>query len=233
MRIERSEFGHEYGQGVYRFGYCEYAYSEPGDAPAELYANGWLPHTADPAVKNRFYMARGARVVLAKYAFTSENRRIAKRFDSKFTVSRITPEQVTEDIRTLFLTYFAERHGPRVMPEARLQSIFELPLPLELVVYKKDEVVTAAVLEIGDASFGHIYYSAYDVSLINQSLGMWLMLDVARQAKAAGREHYYLGTVYGEKALYKANLEPIEFWDGSTWNPDIAALKTLARSDSK
>jgi arginyl-tRNA--protein-N-Asp/Glu arginylyltransferase len=233
MRIERSEFGHEYGQGVYRFGYCEYAYSEAGDDPARIYADGWLPHTADPAIRNRFYMARGARVVLKDYTYTSENRRVAKRFDGMFTTERIVPNAVDADIRTLFLKYFAERHGPRVMPEARLESILATPLPLEVVVYKKGGVVTAAVLEIGDATFGHIYYSAYDLSLIQQSLGMWLMLDVARQAKEAGRKHYYLGTVYGEKALYKANLEPLEFWDGTHWVRDAAKLKALARADAK
>lgn len=233
MRIERSEFGHEYGQGIYRFGYCEYAYSEPSDNPAEVYASGWLPHTADPAVKDRFYMARGARVVLPEYAYTSENRRIAKRFDAQFTCERIAPSAFDDELKKLFLAYFAERHGPRVMPEARLDSILATPLPLEVVVYKKGGQLTAAVLEIGDQTFGHIYYSAYDLSLIQQSLGMWLMLDVARQSKERGRAHYYLGTVYGEKALYKANLEPIEFWDGTHWVRDAAKLKELARADAK
>jgi len=233
MRIERIEFGHEYGASVYRFGYCEYGYLEEGDRPADIYVQGWLPHTPDPAVRNRFYMARGARVLLPEFVYTSENRRVAKRFENMFTCERLAPSEAGDDLRTLFLTYFAERHGPRVMPEARLEAILATPLPLEIIEYKKDGKLTAAVLEIGDQSFGHFYYSAYDLSLVQQSLGMWLMLDGARQAKEAGRTYYYLGTVYGEKALYKANLEPLEFWDGTSWNPDSALLKTLARADSK
>jgi arginyl-tRNA--protein-N-Asp/Glu arginylyltransferase len=178
-------------------------------------------------------MARGARVLLHDFSYTSENRRVAKRFENMFTVERIVPASVGEDIRTLFLTYFAERHGSRVMPPARLDAILATPLPLEVVTYKKDGELTAAVLEIGDKTFGHIYYSAYALSLIRQSLGMWLMLDVARQAKEAGRTHYYLGTVYGEKALYKANLEPLEFWDGTAWNTDVTQLRALARAEQK
>ncbi|MBI2410260.1 GNAT family N-acetyltransferase [Candidatus Kaiserbacteria bacterium] len=233
MKISRNEFGHEYGQGVYRFGYCEYAYLERGDSPADIYAQGFLPHTADPAVRNRFYMARSARILLEDFAYTSENRRIAKRFEDTFVVDRLEPRAADEEVRTLFLDYFAKRHGPRVMPPERLEAILAMPLPLHILTYRVNGELIAAVLEIAESSFGHFYYSAYDLSLVQQSLGMWLMLDATRRAKEDGRTHYYLGTVYGEKALYKANLSPLEFWDGARWNDDIARLKALARAESK
>jgi arginyl-tRNA--protein-N-Asp/Glu arginylyltransferase len=57
------------------------------------------------------------------------------------------------------------------------------------------------------------------------------MLDCIRSAKAAGLKHYYLGTVYGEKALYKTNFEPLEWWDGKSWSKDIALLKELSRRE--
>lgn len=233
MKITRSEFDYEYGQGVYRFGYCEYGWLEEGDRAGDLYERGFLPHTADPSVRNRFYMARSGRVLLEPFSYTSENRRIAKRFEGAFTRERLPAAGADEAVRALFLNYFAERHGPLIMPAARLDAILATPLPLSLITYTKDGTLVAAVLEIGDASFGHFYYSAYDLSLVQQSLGMWLMLDCARQAKEDGRAHYYLGTVYGEKALYKANLTPLEFWDGTSWNSDLGLLKTLARADSK
>ena len=233
MKITREEFGHEYGQGVYRFGYCEYAWLEDGDQPVDIYAKGFIPHTVDPSVRNRFYLARSSRIELERFSYTSENRRVAKRFENMFITQRLEPAAMDESMRALFLSYFAERHGPRIMPEARLDAILATPLPLSLITYKKDSRLIAAVLEIGDNSFGHFYYSAYDLSLVQQSLGMWLMLDGARRAKEASRTHYYLGTVYGEKALYKTNLGPLEFWDGSVWSTDLAHLKKLARAESK
>lgn len=231
MKITRNEFGYEYT--TYRFGYCEYAYLEPGDNVTDFYQQGFLPHTADPSVRNRFYLARSARIMLDTFSYTSENRRVAKRFENTYVTERLPASAADESIRTLFLTYFAGRHGPRVMPAARLDAILATPLPLHVITYKKDDKLIAAVFEIVEGSFGHIYYSAYDLSLIQQSLGMWLMLDRARQAKEDGRTHYYLGTVYGEKALYKANLEPLSWWDGSSWSTDITRLKILARSESK
>src|SRR3989338_4644717 len=94
MKITRNEFGHEYGQGIYRFGYCEYAFLENGDHPVDIYQQGFLPHTADPAVRNRFYMARGARVLLKDFVYTSENRRITKRFENMFTAERLAPSEI-------------------------------------------------------------------------------------------------------------------------------------------
>ena len=77
----------------------------------------------------------------------------------------------------------------------------------------------------------HYWFSFYDLSLVHQSLGMWLMLDCIRDAKARGIEHYYLGTVYGAKALYKTNFEPLEWWSGNAWSADTVKLKARARAD--
>lgn len=233
MKITRQEFGHEYGEGIYRFGYCEYAALEAGDQLADFYANGFLPHSADPEVTSTFYMARSARISLKEFTLTSENRRIAKRFDNTLTVKEMPAKDMPEEIRALFLEYFAKRHGKNVMPKERLEGILAWPVPLKLVVYENNSVPLAAVLEVSDGAFGHFWYSAYDLALTNQSLGMWLMIDGARRAKERSLSYYYLGTVYGPKALYKANLTPLEFWDGTSWNRDINLLKQLARSETK
>jgi CelD/BcsL family acetyltransferase involved in cellulose biosynthesis len=119
------------------------------------------------------------------------------------------------------------------MPPARFDAILSSSLPIRFFVYEKDGALAAAALEVFGASFGHFWFSAYDLSQVNQSLGMWLMLDATRRAKKEGHTHYYLGTVYGTKALYKTNLEPLEFWDGSFWNTDRELLKALAREESK
>lgn len=230
MRLVREEYGADYAH--YRFGYCEWLDVEPGDAVSEMYAGGYLPYSGDPRIQGRFYMARSARLPLARFAFTSENRRIAGHFDGAFTRTVMPAREASEAVRELFLTYFAERHGPGIMPRERLAGILATPLPLSLITYERDGALTAAVLEVGDAHCGHFWFSAYSLALVKQSLGLWLIQDGARAAQAAGKSHYYLGTLYGTKALYKTNLAPLEWWAGSSWSGDLAALKALARADS-
>lgn len=232
MKISRKEFAHEYA--TYRFGYCEYAEIETGDDPRDIYELGFLPYSADPKVQGSFYMARSARVALDHFSYTSENRRIGRFFDGTFSRRVVSQEEMLADerIQNLFLTYFAERHGTSVMPKERLEGILRSPLPLRGICYEKDGALIAVVFEIMGEDFGHFWFSAYDLTYVHQSLGMWLMLDCAQKAKEAGLLHYYLGTVYGEKALYKTNLEPLEYWDGAEWSSDISTLKELARTES-
>lgn len=229
MKVSRAEFGHEYA--TYRFGYCEWAELERGDAVEHFYANGFLPYSADPKIQGKFYMARSARIPLARFATTSENRRIAKRFDN--TLVRRVSEKCDVRVRELFLEYFAKRHGKSVMSAERFDAILSTPLPLRVITYEQNNEPVAAVLEVAEGGFGHFWFSAYDPALVEQSLGMWLMLDCVRAAKEAGLAHYYLGTVYGGKALYKTNLEPLEWWDGSSWMSDLPRLKALARAESR
>lgn len=231
MRRTREEFGADYAH--YRFGYCQWLDHEAGDDLAAIYAEGHLPYSGDPKVLGRFYMARSARVALDRFCFTSENRRIAKRFDGVFARRILPAREAGEDARELFLRYFAARHGAAVMPRERLASILATPLPLSLIEYRQGDTLTAAVLEAGDAQMGHFWFSAYDLALVSQSLGLWLIQDGACRAKSAGRAHYYLGTVYGAKALYKTNLAPLEWWDGAAWRSDLAALKQRARAESR
>lgn len=233
MKIRRNEFGHEYEK--YRFGYCEYAELEQGDNPEDFYKNGFLPYSADPLVHNLFYMARSARVVLKTFELSSENRRVAKRFDNVFSTRSLSVNEAESDsrIREMFLNYFKLRHGKSIMPRERFDTILASLLPLRVIIYEKGKSLVAVVLEVSDKTFGHFWFSAYDLSYAKQSLGMWLMLDAVRSAKAVGKKHYYIGTVYGEKALYKTNLGPLEFWDGSTWSTDLSHLKKLARAESK
>lgn len=233
MKTYSSEFGHDYD--TYSFGYCNYAIREPGDRLAKIYASGYLPYSGKAGVKDIFYMARSARVDLSRFSLSSENRRIAKRFDGTFEREEMPLARFDTSDKT-FLTfclhYFRERHGQYVMPKERLRTILDMGLASDITMYRADEATVAYVLEVRDAEMAHFWYSFYDLSYVRRSLGMWLMLDALRQAKAAGKTYFYIGTVYGDKALYKVNFSALEYWDGCEWIADVKRLKTLARSDS-
>lgn len=204
-----------------------------GEPLDEIYNHGYLPYSGAKDSKDIFYSGRSARVVLAAFELTSENRRIAKRFDGEFGKTRIPFIEFipNEHFWTLSLTYFAQKHGENAMPRARIEALFSAGLITTVVTYQKDNEIVGYVLEVEEGTMGHYWYSFYDIQYAKQSLGMWLMLDCIHSAKEQGLSHYYLGTVYGEKALYKTNFEPLEWWDGSRWNTDIKLLKETGRSE--
>ena len=208
---------------------------EAGDSLQQLYALGYLPYSGARELHNIFYDARSARIVVPRFELTSENRRIAKKFDGQFTKKRvpIANFKVDEAFVTFCLGYFAQKHGARAMPRERLETIMHSGLITTVVIYQSGARTAAYVLEVREGSIGHYWFSFYDLAYARQSLGLWLMLDCLREAKASGLAYYYLGTVYGEKALYKTNFEPLEWWDGTGWSGDRGLLKERSRSDNE
>ncbi|HVY72553.1 MAG TPA: GNAT family N-acetyltransferase [Candidatus Paceibacterota bacterium] len=204
-----------------------------GEPLAEVYEQGYLPYSGAQDSKDIFYSGRSARVILADFELSSENRRIAKKFDGAFTREVIPFAEFKPDdyFWTLSLTYFAQKHGANAMPRARIEALFDAGILTSVIVYSNAEKIVAYVLEAEDGNMGHYWYSFYDITLAKQSLGMWLMLDCVRAAKERGLAYYYLGTVYGEKALYKTNFQPLEWWDGTGWNIDQKLLRERGRSE--
>lgn len=236
MRKFQSEFGHNYK--TYSFGYANYCIREQKDKLSDIYTAGYLPYSSSPGIKDIFYMARSARVPLAGFIFSSENRRVAGKFDNKLTRRSIPFKDCdTKDknFKNFCVNYFTKRHGPLVMPEKRLETMLDSDLITNIVFYTglNSTRSIACVFEVSDKNITHFWYSFYDLSLVHQSLGMWLMLDSARHAKDAGKKYFYAGTVYSEKALYKTAFDNIEYWNGSEWVADKKQLKKLGRSDNK
>lgn len=233
MREWRAEFLKQYE--TYSFGYCSYALYESGDVKADIYAGGYLPFSGSPDAQSVFYMARSARVPLTDFALTSENRRIAKMFDARFTRSSQSPAAfaANEENISFCLNYFASAHDARIMPRERLLHVLSDPLTTDVVSYWDGTKPIAHIIMVRDSSMDHFWFSSFSTEYLKKNLGMWLMLDCVREAKNEGKKYFYLGTVYGAKALYKANLEPLEWWNGTEWKQDAhnRELRTRANSD--
>lgn len=233
------EFSSEFGQSyhTYSFGYCNYALYEKGDDLSVIYDKGYLPFSGSSDIRNAFYMSRSARIPLRHFHESSENRRIEKRFHNAFK-RKVTPldkfDWDNKEFISFCTKYFSMRHGPAVMPEKRIRHILKCGLVTHIVSYAdKDNKIVGYVFEISDSKLSHFWFSFYDLSYVYRSLGVWLMLDCLRHAKVKGKEYFYVGTVYGEKALYKSNFNPIEFWNGIEWVKDVKKLKSRSRSDEE
>jgi len=78
----------------------------------------------------------------------------------------------------------------------------------------------------------HYWFSFYDLQYSRLGLGKWMMYSVIEQAKEQGLQEVYLGTCYGEKAMYKMrDFKGLQFFDGNTWNNDMKILKAKCKSD--
>lgn len=232
MKIFASEFGHSYE--TYSFAYALYLEREQSDKLHEIYEQGFLPYSGSKDIRDIFYMARGTRADIRSWQPTSENRRVLRMFDGQFEKKVRTVEEVKTD-ETFFdlcLSYFNLAHGS-VMPRERLELILSMDLISSIVEYSKEGMPVAYLLLVEDEIMSHYWFSFYAHEYTKTSLGMWLALDHIRELSTNGKKYFYFGTCYAEKALYKTNVEPLEFWNGKEWIKNTPLLKSLCRSDTE
>jgi hypothetical protein len=60
------------------------------------------------------------------------------------------------------------------------------------------------------------------------------MFSVIDWAKQQNLQEVYLGTCYGEKAMYKMrDFKGLSFFDGNEWNADMKLLKSKCKTDNE
>ncbi len=233
MKIYLQEFAHNYKK--YSFGYTLHALRQENDLVDDLYKKGFLPYTGNTKIKNTYYMARSCRVDLQKFSLSSENRRIQKKIlPGTFIKVKHPAEHYINDENFLnfCLDYFTKRHGLGIFSKERLQFILSFSKGINVIEYQNQKGDTMAyVIEAEGQNAAQYWFSFYDLDI--KSFGVWLMLDGITGAKEKDLQHYYLGTVYGEKSLYKTNFNALEYWDGNAWLQNITDLKKLAREDKE
>jgi len=220
MRCFSSEFAHNYG--TYSFGYCNYCELEKGDSLHEVYEKGYLPYSGSEDVWGTFYMARSARLSLQEWEPNSENRRVLRAHDEAFTRTVYPKDEFpnTEEFLKFCLAYFERHHGAHTMPKERLEHILQESALTHIAEYKNGKDLAGYVFLADDERMTHVWFYFYAPEFAKSSFGMWFLLHEARVSKEAGKEHFYIGTTYGDKSKYKTNFSNLEFWDGAKWVQD-------------
>ena len=235
MRIFYSESKPEYTS--YTFNYGIYCLKESNDELTEIYQSGFLPYSGNIKLEREvFYLARSLRVDLDRFEDSSENRRVARKMEPLGVVLEImNKEEVLrqDDAFTEFCElYIGARIGEAMTPD-RLRYILGLSTGTHIFRFSQGDKVVGYVLAACNEEVLHYWFSFFDLDLMQtHSLGKWMMWSVITWAKQNGRKQVYLGTVYGEKSLYKVrDHKGLTFFDGHGWNQDMKLLKEWCKSD--
>ena len=62
---------------------------------------------------------------------------------------------------------------------------------------------------------------------------MFMMTSAVAQLAELGFRHFYLGTCYSQKALYKTQFSGVEFFNGFRWSANLHELKYLLRREQQ
>lgn len=132
--------------------------------------------------------------------------------------------------RDFFKGYADTKWGKDVMTYERLDGLFNSRVVSHLLVFNERETgkeVGTVVLFLEGKEMAYYYYSFYDLTHPNRSLGMFMMTAAVKFFCEQGFRHVYLGTCYSRKALYKTQFPGIQFFNGFKWSENIEELKYL------
>jgi arginyl-tRNA--protein-N-Asp/Glu arginylyltransferase len=228
MKLLFSEAAADYSR--YFYPYVIWAVPEEGETPASLFGCGFLPGT--PRL-DRFYLCRNLRVDLKRYRSTSENRRILRKgagIEAEL-VSR-GDYRFDEERRQAWLKYAAARFGEGVMTDRRLESLMSGAVISHLLRFKDSSSgheMGTVLMYLEERSVAYYYYAFYDLEYLGRNLGMHMMTRAVELFAERGFAHLHLGTCYSERALYKAQFEGMEFFNGTGWSSNVEELKYLVR----
>jgi hypothetical protein len=232
MKLLFSEQNSDYDH--YQFPYAIWAMPEPGEAPSDVFNAGFLPSSRN---LDRFYMCRHVRVNLAKFAPSSENRRILRKGEG-IEVKLIPRERYdfTAERRQFFKTYADIKFGKDIMSFERLDGLFTSPIISHLLLFidiKTGAEVGAATVYLEGKELAFYYYAFYDLNYYARNLGMFMMTSAAALFAERGFKFLYLGTCYSQNALYKTQFAGSQFFNGFRWSDDMGELKFIIKRDKK
>jgi hypothetical protein len=230
MKLLFSEARPDYAH--YQFPYVVWAFPEPDETPADLFAAGFLPSSRQ---LDRFYLCRHIRVHLPRFRPSSENRRILRR-SQHFEAVCLPRAQLewTPQRRSFCLAYAQAAFGPNIMTEARLDELFLSPMTTHVLQVKlrhQDTEVGLATLYLQPPVMAYYSYAFYDLQWRPLSLGMFMMTFAVDWFARHGFEFLYLGTCYSQNALYKTQFAGVEFFNGFRWSSNLEELKHLLARD--
>jgi len=233
MKVFFEEYKTDYKN--YVFGYRTWAEMESSDKIEEIYKMGFLPYSGGENRKNLFYLARSLRVDLKKFKPNSENRRISKKINLGFERKLIPINDFNiedKDFLNFCNKYFKERHRMDILKSGKLEKIVKSGILSHIVEYTDNEgEIIGYVFLVAGKKISHFWFSFYDLAYIRRYLGLWMMMNEILEAQKEKKEFMYLGTCYGDKALYKTNFDFIEWWTGKEWSKDRNFLRKKAREE--
>jgi arginine-tRNA-protein transferase len=235
MKIFRSESIADYK--TYTFNYAIYCQQENEYEIDEIYNLGFLPYSNNLDLKiPTYYLARSLRVELERFVPTSENRRVIKKMNELNPSIQVVDKKdfKNDDSFQKFCLDYASIRFDGAMPKERFNYIYHWK-PLQKIFQFTDvnnNLLGYVFAIVTDKSL-HYWFSFYNMEYSRMGLGKWMMFSVIEWAKQNHLQNVYLGTCYGEKAMYKMrDFKGLAFFDGNTWNQDMKLLKQKCKTDN-
>lgn len=234
MKIFRSESLVDYK--TYTFNYAIYCKQDKPDETTQIYREGFLPYSNSINLEEpHYYLARSLRVELDRFKETSENRRVEKKMaelEPSIKLYKKIDFNNDQTFKDFCLSYAAQRFDG-AMPAKRFDYIYNWPYLSHIFEFKdKQDNILGYVFAVMTDQVLHYWFSFYNLEYTSLGLGKWMMFKTIEWAHEHHLKEVYLGTCYGQKAMYKMrDFKGLSYFDGNEWQSDMKRLKEKCKTD--
>jgi arginyl-tRNA--protein-N-Asp/Glu arginylyltransferase len=187
-------------------------------AVEEKYAEGFVL----TRIFKEMDQVRSLRVILEKFAPSSENRRILRKgeeVEMRAINLPIRAENYDWKIHATGAKFYSEKFGAGIFSANKIKELItgdksSFNLLLIFSDKKINQDIGWSICFLGK-NILHYAYPFYNLSYNN--LGIIMMTKTIEWASKQGIKFCYLGSIWDEKAKYKLQFSPEEFFDGKEW----------------
>jgi arginyl-tRNA--protein-N-Asp/Glu arginylyltransferase len=183
--------------------------------------------------KGIMHMTRSARIKLADFKPSSENRRILRKNDNLSLWEKDLPiDSYDWRIGKMAKDFYTKKFGEKIMSANKIKEILTEPTKSnfnKLLEYRQSiyefPVGFAIVLETDNII--HYSYPFYNLELSLRDLGLGMMTMAVMRAKEKNKRFLYLGSLQRPSDIYKIQFEGFEWFDGKKWDRNTSELKKI------
>ena len=203
-----------------------------------LYAQGYVATRVDKGTFNR---TRSARIRLADFSTSSENRRILKKVEGvEMKTYKLPYTNYHWSIHKLAKDFYTTKFGADTFSANKVKELLTEKDQSNfntLLVFRDDKSDKALgyciALKTGKMlHYSYPFYVLDDSTTVGgplASLGLGMMTKAIEWAKSNGLEYIYLGSLQRPADTYKLQFAGLEWFDGQKWQTNIEPLKEILK----
>ncbi|MFW5702885.1 MAG: hypothetical protein ACOCXP_02875 [Candidatus Dojkabacteria bacterium] len=202
---------------------------------SSLYNEGFLFGRVE---RGYMYQTRSLRVDVSQFAPNSENRRIIRKhtendlFSMRNEFLPIEKKNYDYSLHKRGKEFYRTKFPEEKFTAAKIKELLTREHNYNLLFsYLRDSNIVGNAICYSNSTCLHYCYPFYDLELDRSNFGMYMMIQALLWAQMHGTNYVYLGGVTRAQDIYKLQFSGLEWFDGNSWNKDIASLKLILRSE--
>lgn len=200
---------------------------------SKMYEGGYVFTRKGKGIMNK---TRSLRIDLSKFSTHTKNKRVLRKTQNLLLEPIKLPipiEQYDWSIHKLGKGYYEKKFGSSIFTASKIKELiidnsksnFNL-----LFKYTEEGQTVGYTITYQNSDMLHYAYPFYDLDKYFNHYGMGMMLRAIIFAHESNRKYFYLGSVSRPADIYKLYFRGLEWFDGTSWNSDIEAVKKIVES---